>query len=327
MWTVVRPPRQAVTPVERPAPPASASRWAVASSSTSTDASASSARAIRRRWRSPPLSRPPVLARPGVEPTRERPHRVAEVDRGEHRPQRSSSVVARVGVAEPEVVADRGVEEVVVLGDDRDRRARAASEPHRRARSTPSMRMAPACGSQNRSSSAAIVDLPAPLGPDDRDLRPGGDREGGVVEHVGAVGPVAERDRVELDPPVARRHRPGGTGGGARDTAGGRSTRSNRRPAARPAAVEVLVGGGEGRDRLEGREHAPAAPPRAARRRCGRRRPARTASARVATTAEPGEQPAERRVGGAGAGEAPLGCARRRSVSSAERSTRRSSRP
>ena len=114
-----------------------------------------------------------LLADERVEAVRERRAPSPQIARGSERV--LDLGVARAGTRQPDVLADRGREQVRVLAGDGDRAADVLLAVRRAGRAPPSVTR-PRSGSRNRSSRLATVVLPAPLGPSSATAAPGSSR-------------------------------------------------------------------------------------------------------------------------------------------------------
>ena len=132
--------------------------------------------------------------------------------------------------------------------------------------------MLPSYGA-SRSSACASVDLPAPLGPIDRDALPRLEVEVDAVEDPRAVGAVAHAQAADLE--AVRTVRDGPRAGRVEHVGGRRAPRCTR--AAERRVVERLAGGGQAGDELgggqrdereQGEQHG-VEPPRVDRERAG----------------------------------------------------------
>ena len=171
--------RCAMTKVVRPFITSSSASWSLRSVAASSALVASSririggflrsARAIERRWRSPPESERPRSPIDGVEAVGlagDEFERLRALERLDH------LLVGGVRAADLEVLADRAREQHRLLEHDAD------VAPERRQRqmsrmSSPSMRIAPDCGSKARCRSPSVVDLPEPVAPTSATVSPG----------------------------------------------------------------------------------------------------------------------------------------------------------
>ena len=170
------------------------SRCAVGSSRSRTPGSRSSARAIARRCRWPPLSRVP----PSPTLVSSPPGRSAMISAApDRRTASSSSRVVAAGRARRRLSA---IVPWKRRGDCGTYPTAARQAPSSRsARSTPPTRIRPSSGSRNRSRRAASVDLPAPLGPTIVSRPPGGDGERHVIERAAIALGVLVAHAIEGD--------------------------------------------------------------------------------------------------------------------------------
>ena len=185
----------------------------VASSSTSSVGLATSARAISRRWRWPPLKlRPPSSTRPSIAagPARRSSSCIAASLAAPRRPR--SSGIGRV--PQRDVVAHGALEEADVLVDAA-RPTRRAPRAELVARGRPSSRISPDHGSYRPATSRATVDLPLPEPPTSATRLPGASREREPRTAAARRAAVAEGDVLERERAVRAGRRAAGVAGSA----------------------------------------------------------------------------------------------------------------